>query len=330
MFAKDAEMSPGEQAVLEGLLAMVEPKVSVEIGTYTGGSLWHIASRSDEVHTFDLVSHVTEKLPNVTYHLGDSAIEVPRVLSALAADGKSVDFAFVDGDHARAGVRRDTENLLNSPAMRRGVIAFHDIANEDVRAGVQDGIRGRTDLAFVDLSFVVPAATSRLLGEAWGGLGVVIVDPDRSIWPHPPEVRENAWWRTTTRRSKTWRALAPLRVAKRRALYRLRPIVRGIRGVRGARAEVSSSRPPVPPIPHAMTPKAAGRNQELVALNGGDPVQDKISQLEDQIARLESELEAERASAAALYAQLTVLSRQLDAASDPPAPGGFLGRKRRS
>ncbi len=228
-------MSPGEQATLEGLLAMVAPKLSLEIGTYTGGSLRRIASRSDEVHTFDLMSHVKEKLPNVTYHLGDSGVEVPRVLDVLAAEGRNVDFAFVDGNHARAGVRRDAESLLASPALRRSVIVFHDIANEDVRAGVQDAIRGRADLAFVDLSFAVPAATSRIIGEAWGGLGVVIVDPDRALWPCATEIRENTWWPTTTPRSPAWRALGPIRVAKRRAMYRARPVVRKLRGVRGAK-----------------------------------------------------------------------------------------------
>ena len=77
-----------------------------------------------------------------------------------------------------------------------------------------------------------------------------------------------------------------------------------------------------------MTPKTAGREQELVALDGTATASDEITRLRGQIARLEEELKAERASAAALYSQLTVLSRQLDAASKPPTPRG-AGRLRR-
>jgi hypothetical protein len=78
-----------------------------------------------------------------------------------------------------------------------------------------------------------------------------------------------------------------------------------------------------------MPLNGAGRKQELVALEGGDGDAAELSSLRNRIAELELELEAERASAAALYSQLTVLSRQLDAASGPPGRGGLLGRKRR-
>jgi predicted nucleic acid-binding Zn-ribbon protein len=78
-----------------------------------------------------------------------------------------------------------------------------------------------------------------------------------------------------------------------------------------------------------MIPKTAGREQELVALDGRATASDEITRLRGQIARLEEELRAERASAAALYSQLTVLSRQLDAASEPtPRGAGRLLRRK--
>lgn len=233
MIQLDTEMSAGEQVALEGVLHMASPKVSVEIGTYTGGSLRRVAANSEHVHTFDLVSHVNESLPNVDYHLGDSATMVPRVLEELERQGKTVDFVLIDGDHSYEGVKRDTCNVLDSKATSNAVVLFHDIANEAVRSAVRDSIRGRK-LAYVDLSFSVPSRVSPLLGEAWGGFGLIVVDGP--LWPHPPATLPSVVWSTTTVRSRLWRALGPIRSVKRAAAYRLRPLVRRWRGVRGVRS----------------------------------------------------------------------------------------------
>jgi hypothetical protein len=230
MIHRDTEMSGGEQAALEGVLAMIAPRISVEIGTYTGGSLRRISQHSERVHTFDLVSHVSGHLPNVDYHLGDSGTSVPQVLTDLEREGLSVDFVLIDGDHSREGVYRDAQNLLDSKTTRNAVLLFHDIANEAVRAAVRAAIKGR-QLAYVDLSFTVPARTSSPLGEAWGGFGLVVVGGP--MWPHTPDVRPNVAWPTTTRRGRLWWALSPVRSVKRAGAYRLRPLVRRWRGVRG-------------------------------------------------------------------------------------------------
>jgi hypothetical protein len=55
------------------------------------------------------------------------------------------------------------------------------------------------------------------------------------MWPHEPEARDNVGWPTTTKPGLVWRALGPLRSAKRAILYRLRPLARRFRGVRGVR-----------------------------------------------------------------------------------------------
>jgi predicted O-methyltransferase YrrM len=227
----DTEMSPGEQATLAGVLAMVSPQTSLEIGTYRGGSLARIAAFSGHVHTFDLVSHVESHLPDVDYHLGDSAVTVPRVLSELEKEGTAVDFVLVDGDHSRSGAYLDACNVFDSDATAEAVILFHDIANEGVRAAVKDALEGR-DFRFVDLSFAVSAQTPPLLGECWGGIGLVV--RGGGLWPHPAQVRANAGWPTTIKPGLVWRLFAPVRGAKRWAAYRLRPFIRRRRGVRGA------------------------------------------------------------------------------------------------
>ena len=57
---------------------------------------------------------------------------------ALRAEGRTVDFVLVDGDHSREGVRRDLVDLLASPAISRTVILMHDTFNGEVRAGITD------------------------------------------------------------------------------------------------------------------------------------------------------------------------------------------------
>ena len=78
-----------------------------------------------------------------------------------------------------------------------------------------------------------------------------------------------------------------------------------------------------------MASNRAGRTQEFVAIDGGLPVADEVDRLSEQVARLEQELEAERARSAGLYAQLTVVSRQLDDAQSGSGRGRRLGRNRR-
>jgi len=45
-------------------------------------------------------------------------------------NGNQLDFIFIDGDHSYEGVKKDFE--MYSPLVKkRGIIAFHDIVNED-------------------------------------------------------------------------------------------------------------------------------------------------------------------------------------------------------
>lgn len=234
MFDPDCEMAYGEQAALRGLLARLRPTISLEIGTYRGGSLRTIAEYSEEVHTFDLASHTEEHLPDVTYHLGDSRETVPALLRTLEAEGRNVDFVLIDGDHARAGVAADLASILDSGAVRRTVVLMHDAANEDVRAGIRDAGLDRPKLAYANLSFCSPWEPTRRWSEKWGGFALLVVDERGDLWPHPPGVEVNAGWPTSVQQPASWRAATPLRAARRKVVYRLRPLVRRLRGTRGA------------------------------------------------------------------------------------------------
>lgn len=176
-------MSLGERAALEGILAAVEPSTAIEIGTLKGGSLEPVAAHSDVVHSFDLafdasVSH--DRFPNVVLHEGNSHVLLPEVLADLAEAGTNVDFVLVDGDHTAAGVRRDLDDLLDSPSVGNTIILIHDTLNERVRMGLQEVNFDRPKVTCVELDFVV----GRIWGGAsydhdlWGGLGLVVIGWD--------------------------------------------------------------------------------------------------------------------------------------------------------
>lgn len=183
-------MQPGERAALDGVLAAVEPSVSIEIGSYSGGSLESVSARSGHVHAFDINRHpslTAARFPNVTFHIGDSHVMLPDVLRQLTARGANVDFVLVDGDHSAEGVRRDMLDLLESPCVGRTVILLHDTLDARVRAGL-DGIdfEAHGKVGYVDLDFVqgeVPRE-GRFVDHLGSGLGIVVTGwKIGRLWP---------------------------------------------------------------------------------------------------------------------------------------------------
>jgi hypothetical protein len=175
------QMTFGERAALEGILAQMRPATAIEIGTAEGGSLQRIAHHSDRVHSFDLVAPQPEAaaLKNVTFHTGDSHLLLPELLGRLAAERINVDFVLVDGDHSADGAERDLRDLLVSDAIRRTVIVLHDTINDLVREGFRRiDYASERKVVYADLDVV-----GGHLGyggpfhhELWGGLGIIVVD----------------------------------------------------------------------------------------------------------------------------------------------------------
>jgi len=178
------QMTYGERFALEGLLTQVRPALAIETGTAQGGSLRRIAAHAREVHAFDIVPEVAElgsEIFNATFHIGDSATLLPEVLGEFAANGQHVDFALVDGDHSYEGVRRDTLSIVDADACRRTVIAFHDTANDEVRAALESlNLPAHPKVALCMWDFVPGYLVVRdhpSYGHAaWNGLGLVVLD----------------------------------------------------------------------------------------------------------------------------------------------------------
>jgi hypothetical protein len=179
------QMSLGERAGVEGVLSQLSPSLALEIGSAEGACLFRIAAHAEDVHSFDLVAPGLAMPGNVTLHTGDSHELLPPFLAELAQLGRNVDFVMIDGDHTPHGVRRDVEDLLNSPAIARTVILIHDLANGQVRRGV-DAVHFTAwpKVAHVELDWIPGQlfAEPALRNELWYGLGLVIVDASRPAY----------------------------------------------------------------------------------------------------------------------------------------------------
>lgn len=182
------QMTLGERAAMEGVLADRKPSLAIGIGTAEGSGLRRIAAHAEEVHSFNLIPPrvPVEELPNVTLHTGDSGQRLlPEALERFAEEGRNVDFVLVVGDHSADGVRRDLDDLLSSPALADTVILIHDVTNERVRSGV-DAVRytAYPKVAHVNLDFV-PGYMLREPEHRHllrGGLGLVRVDATRTAY----------------------------------------------------------------------------------------------------------------------------------------------------
>src|SRR5262245_12448595 len=190
------QMTFGERAALEGLLVLLKPRLAIEIGTLNGGSLRRIAAHSEEAHAFDLDERpdLQEEIPNAVFHVGDSGWLLPSVLATLAAEGRTIDFALVDGAASGLGVQADMQALLASPAVSQTVILVHDSLNEGKRAALE-AIGGAS---YVDLDFVPGHVFDDADQEQWLGFALLLVGDfeladdlpmGRPRWDHAEIVR---------------------------------------------------------------------------------------------------------------------------------------------
>lgn len=121
------------------------PKIILEIGTATGGTLsmfTDVASDNAEIISIDLpfgrygAGYLKYRIPllkafsgpNQTMHLIRADSHDHRTIEKLKKilHGRKLDFLFIDGDHSYNGVKADFENYLPFVS-NTGMVAFHDI-----------------------------------------------------------------------------------------------------------------------------------------------------------------------------------------------------------
>ncbi len=122
-----------EFARLLELYAARKPKMVLELGTYTGGTLFHwmqnaqpgtvIVSVDDDHQNPHLYQQWLT--PGVSYELVCGDTRDPAIIEAVARRAP-YDFAFVDAGHLDEEVRADWKNYRPMVA-EGGLMAFHDI-----------------------------------------------------------------------------------------------------------------------------------------------------------------------------------------------------------
>jgi predicted O-methyltransferase YrrM len=157
-------MSPSERLALVGLLAVLKPRTTLEIGHRLGGCTRWLGKFSDHVWTVDIDPHVVEsskRFANVTAMHMTSA----EAMKQFKNDRKHFEFAVIDGDHAADVACSDLQHAM----ALCDTIVLHDSANPECRRGYKKALEGKSVVA--DLDWV----DGRLQPDGvWGGLGIVL------------------------------------------------------------------------------------------------------------------------------------------------------------
>lgn len=152
----------------------LEPQVTVEVGSFAGGTLWAWMQFCPRVIGLDMPpkGFTTGRQLNelgCEVLLGDS--HDPAMVAELEdmLAGEPVDLLFIDGDHTFEGVKADYE--MYSPLVRPGgLIAFHDVC-------------GHPTMPFIEVDrfwATLPGDKEEFIAgpELWGGIGVLAVPMD--------------------------------------------------------------------------------------------------------------------------------------------------------
>lgn len=194
LFSKDWDtdwhMQGGERAALLYLLNLLRPQISIEIGTFRGGSLRPICHYSTKTYTFDIDDvqlRIGAAYPNTKFIMGDTATTLAPVIDDISRSTAELNFVLVDGSHDTPNVRQDINTCLKYvPRSTPCVIFMHDSSNPAVREGILTADWGLCSYVHaLDIDFVPGALYNRedIKNQLWGGVAVGLMLPKRRKGP---------------------------------------------------------------------------------------------------------------------------------------------------
>ncbi|WP_157783670.1 hypothetical protein [Bradyrhizobium liaoningense] len=99
-FNENWHMQLSERVALCYVVDRAKPDISIEIGTFLGGSLRPIAAASCQVYTFDIDDRTLPGFSNVSFIAGNSTETLPPIIDQInASEEREINFILIDGDH---------------------------------------------------------------------------------------------------------------------------------------------------------------------------------------------------------------------------------------
>jgi hypothetical protein len=184
----DWQMSRSEKYCFIHFLEHLKPKVSIEIGTFKGGSLQVLSKFSEKVYSIDIndwpQKTLAKKFPNTEFIVGNSYEIIPGLLKEIEASGQHLGFVLIDGDHSAKGVQRDIKAVLEYPHKKPVVVFMHDSFNPQVRKGIS-GIdyTKYPHVKYAELDYIGGSTVNikNTYMELWGGFAVILIDPTHTV-----------------------------------------------------------------------------------------------------------------------------------------------------
>ena len=186
-FSLHWQMTNCERFAMQDILRRLQPNLSIEVGTYQGGSLQVISHFSRKVISIDIDPEVEERLSNkfanVDFRCGNSYELLPSLLKEFEDKAQDIEFILIDGDHSTQGVERDINSLMQFKPSKRCVILMHDSFNPDCREGIRRASWSTSPyVQWVELDFIPgiyhhEAYDTAAARTMWGGFACAVLDP---------------------------------------------------------------------------------------------------------------------------------------------------------
>jgi len=178
-------MSRSEKYCLIEVLKTISPDVSIEIGTYRGGSLQVLSKYSKNVYSIDISEEpqkfLKNKFDNVSFSIGNSYEIISKIILEIESKNRKVEFILIDGDHSKKGIIKDLESILSHKFKNPLTIIMHDSFNPQCRAGIKSIDYSKyTGIEHIELDYITGSfSPNKDYREMWGGFAMIKINTNQ-------------------------------------------------------------------------------------------------------------------------------------------------------